>query len=226
MTDEKAMVICIDGPSGAGKGTVASLLASRLGFPLLDSGALYRVSAIAAEDAGVNLNDEARVAEIASDMKIKFTAASASEPVSVSLDGVDITSRVRLEATGSNASVVAKHPLVRAALLELQRDFAMPPGLVADGRDMGTVVFPEAQHKVFLTASAEERAKRRVNQLKKQGVNVSLAAVLKDIEERDERDTNRAVSPLKPADDAVLLDSTSLSIDEVLESIIQSCGLS
>lgn len=226
MHDSEATVICIDGPSGAGKGTVASLLAERLGYPLLDSGALYRVTAVAALDAGVDLASEDEVAAIAKQMNISFKAASANEPVSVLLNGQDITARVRLEDTGAQASIVAKHPAVRSALLEVQRSFAVTPGLVADGRDMGTVVFPEAKFKVFLTASSEERAKRRVNQLKNQGVNVSLAAVLRDIEARDERDTNRAVSPLKPADDALLLDSTDLSIEEVLNRIISYCGFS
>lgn len=226
MHDTKVTVICIDGPSGAGKGTVASLLADHLGYPLLDSGALYRVTAVAALDAGIDLDSEDEVAAVAQQMNVSFKAASANEPVSVLLNEKDITARIRLEDTGAKASIVAKHPAVRAALLEVQRGFAVAPGLVADGRDMGTVVFPEAKFKVFLTASAEERAKRRVNQLKNQGVSVSLAAVLRDIEARDERDMNRAVSPLKPADDALLLDSTNLSIDEVLNKIISHCGLS
>jgi cytidylate kinase len=214
-------VVCIDGPSGAGKGTAAVMVAKALGYNLLDSGALYRVVAIAAEKRGVNPKDEDGVAAIAQTMRLDFAVSSADEPVQVLLDGDNITDEVRLESTGAKASVVAPLSAVRAALLEYQRHFVKAPGLVADGRDMGTVVFPESPYKIFLTASAEERAERRHKQLKNKGVSVSLAAVLEDIRIRDDRDMNRATAPLKAAADALTIDSTSLSIEEVVETIIE-----
>jgi len=215
-----APVICIDGPSGAGKGTASVMVAQALGFKLLDSGALYRVTGIAADRAGVDLTDEMAVAKVAEGMSLDFVVDVPGEPVRVLLDGNDITSDVRTERTGLLASSVAKLQPVRDALFECQRQFAKSPGLVADGRDMGTVVFPESPFKVFLTASAEERAQRRYKQLKNKGNGVSLAAVLRDIEARDEQDMNRASAPLRPADDALIIDSTSLSIDEVVEQIV------
>lgn len=214
-------VVCIDGPSGAGKGTAAVMVAQALGYHLLDSGALYRVVAIAAEKRGVSPTDEAAVAAIAQTMRLDFAVSSAEEPVQVLLEGENITDEVRLESTGAKASVVAPLKAVRAALLDYQRHFVKSPGLVADGRDMGTVVFPESPYKIFLTASAEERADRRYKQLKNKGVNVSLAAVLEDIRIRDDRDMNRATAPLKAAADALTIDSTSLSIKEVVDSIIE-----
>ncbi|MEQ3696914.1 MAG: (d)CMP kinase [Pseudomonadales bacterium] len=214
-------VVCIDGPSGAGKGTAAVMVAQALGYHLLDSGALYRVVAIAAEKRGVSPTDEAAVAAIAQTMRLDFAVSSAEEPVQVLLEGENITDEVRLESTGAKASVVAPLKSVRAALLDYQRHFVKSPGLVADGRDMGTVVFPESPYKIFLTASAEERADRRYKQLKNKGVNVSLAAVLEDIRIRDDRDMNRATAPLKAAADALTIDSTSLSIKEVVDSIIE-----
>ena len=214
-------VVCIDGPSGAGKGTAAVMVAQALGYHLLDSGALYRVVAIAAEKRGVSPTDEAAVAAIAQSMRLDFAVSSAEEPVQVLLEGENITDEVRLESTGAKASVVAPLKAVRAALLDYQRHFVKSPGLVADGRDMGTVVFPESPYKIFLTASAEERADRRYKQLKNKGVNVSLAAVLEDIRIRDDRDMNRATAPLKAAADALTIDSTSLSIKEVVDSIIE-----
>ncbi len=214
-------VVCIDGPSGAGKGTAAVMVAKALGYNLLDSGALYRVVAIAAEKRGVNPTDEEGVAVIAQTMRLDFEVSSADEPVQVLLDGDNITDEVRLESTGAKASVVAPLTTVRAALLEYQRHFVKAPGLVADGRDMGTVVFPESPYKIFLTASAEERAERRHKQLKNKGVSVSLAAVLEDIRIRDERDMNRATAPLTAAADALTIDSTSLSIEDVVEQIIE-----
>jgi len=213
-------VICIDGPSGAGKGTAAVIVAQRLGFHLLDSGALYRVSAIAAERSGISLDDQEAVAEIAAKMNIVFEVAKVGEPVKVILDGNDITSEVRREQTGKNASKVAKYQIVRDALLDCQKAFATQEGLVADGRDMGTVVFPDSPVKVFLTASAQERAERRYKQLKNKGISVSLAAVLRDIEARDEQDTNRSSAPLRPADDALVLDSTGLTIEQVVDKIV------
>ena len=214
-------VVCIDGPSGAGKGTAAVMVAQALGYHLLDSGALYRVVAIAAEKRGVSPTDEAAVAAIAQSMRLDFAVSSAEEPVQVLLEGENITDEVRLESTGAKASVVAPLKAVRAALLDYQRHFVKSPGLVADGRDMGTVVFPESPYKIFLTASAEERADRRYKQLKNKGVNVSLAAVLEDIRIRDDRDMNRATAPLKASADALTIDSTSLSIKEVVDSIIE-----
>jgi len=215
-----APVICIDGPSGAGKGTASVMVAQALGFKLLDSGALYRVTGIAADRADVDLEDAAAVAQVAEGMSLDFVVDVPGEPVRVLLDGNDITADVRTERTGLLASKVAKLQPVRDALFECQRQFAQAPGLVADGRDMGTVVFPESIFKVFLTASAEERAQRRYKQLKNKGNDVSLAAVLRDIEARDEQDINRASAPLRPADDALIIDSTSLSIDEVVAQIV------
>lgn len=197
------------------------MVAKALGYNLLDSGALYRVVAIAAEKRGVNPTDEDGVAAIAQTMRLDFAVSGADEPVQVLLDGDNITDEVRLESTGAKASVVAPLMAVREALLAYQRHFVKAPGLVADGRDMGTVVFPESPYKIFLTASAEERAERRHKQLKNKGVSVSLAAVLEDIRIRDDRDMNRATAPLKAAADALTIDSTSLSIEEVVETIIE-----
>ncbi len=213
-------VVCIDGPSGAGKGTVAVLVAQRLGFQLLDSGALYRVTAIAARRAGIELSDEIEVAKIAASMSLEFKVSAPGEPVRVMLADEDISYEVRQEQTGADASIVAKYQRVRDALLSYQQAFATEDGLVADGRDMGTVVFPTSAVKIFLTASAEERAKRRYKQLKNKGNDVSLAAVLRDIEARDEQDTNRVSAPLRAADDAFRLDSTDLTIDEVVDAIV------
>ncbi|MEX1033604.1 MAG: (d)CMP kinase [Cellvibrionaceae bacterium] len=210
-----APVITIDGPSGSGKGTISQLLAHRLGFHFLDSGALYRLTALAASKQGVSWDDAATVAKLAGRMEVKFKIAG--ERVVVLLDGEDATDAIRKEKMSLGSSTVAAHPGVRTALLSLQKSFQQPPGLVADGRDMGTTVFPRATAKIFLTASAEERALRRYKQLMDKGESVSLRALLKDIQARDERDSQRAVSPLKPADDALLLDSTQLSIVEVLD---------
>lgn len=212
-------VICIDGPSGSGKGTLARRVAEELGFYLLDSGALYRLTALAAVRRGVDLEDEAAVAEVAATMQPRF------EPTGDGwtrtwLDGDNVTRDIRAEEVGMNASRVAALPAVRKALLALQRGFRQPPGLVADGRDMGSVVFPEAPLKIFLTASAEERARRRHKQLKDKGIGANLPALLKDIEARDEQDAQRAVSPMVPADDAIVIDSTSLAIEEVTQQVL------
>ncbi len=213
-------VIAIDGPSGSGKGTIARAVASRLGWHLLDSGALYRLSALACRAAGVDLTDADRVARIAGSMDAKFAATADGEEL-ILLAGRDVTRDLRTEESGSAASVVAQHPGVREALVGRQRAFARAPGLVADGRDMGTVIFPTAGLKVFLTAAAEVRALRRYKQLKDKGIDASLAALFLEIAERDKRDSTRAVAPLRPSIDAVVLDSTQLSIQEVVEQVLR-----
>lgn len=212
-------VVTIDGPSGAGKGTLCRLVAQSTGYHLLDSGSLYRLTALSAMQAGVDLGDMSVVAEIAQALDIRFDASSGGT-TKVFLSGSDVTSDIRREEVGMNASKVAAYPSVRAALLDRQRAFAVEPGLVADGRDMGTVVFPDAAVKIFLTASAEERARRRFAQLLQAGENPDMTAILADIRARDERDSKRAAAPLVPADDAVILDSTELSIEEVLQKIL------
>lgn len=207
-------VITIDGPSGSGKGTIARLLARRLGWRILDSGALYRLLGLAAQRRGIPLDDEARLAQLARTMEVAF------DDERVLLDGDDVSLEIRTEEAGNRASQVAALPAVRQALLQWQRDYARAPGLVADGRDMGTVVFPEAPLKIFLTASAAERAKRRYNQLKEKGLDANLRDLIKEISERDERDRNRSVAPLRPAPDALELDSTGLSIEQVMERVL------
>ncbi len=215
-----APVIAIDGPSGAGKGTVSRAVAHALGWSLLDSGALYRLVALAGRRAGVDLADGEALARIAVNLDIRFGATATGGEI-VELDGRDVTRRVRTEEAGNDASKVAAQGAVRAALLERQRRFAVPPGLVADGRDMGTVVFPDAPLKIFLTASAEERAARRHKQLKEQGVTANLAALSLEIAERDRRDRTRAVSPLVASSDAVLIDTTAIPAETVVDTILQ-----
>ncbi|WOF79013.1 (d)CMP kinase [Pseudomonas sp. FeN3W] len=213
-------VITIDGPSGSGKGTVAALLAGKLGWNFLDSGALYRLLAFAARNHGVDLTNEEALKVLAEHLDVQFGAARDGRGMIITLEGEEVTESIRNEQVGAGASQVAALPVVRTALLQRQKAFREAPGLVADGRDMGTVVFPDAPLKIFLTASAEERARRRYLQLKARGDDVNLASLLEEIRERDERDTQRAVAPLKPADDAVQLDSTTLSIEEVLQKIL------
>ena len=213
-------VIAIDGPSGSGKGTIARQVANALGFHLLDSGALYRLTAIAAQNSGIQLEDAVAVAEIARGLDVRFdNHEDGSERIWLANE--DVTDTVRKESTGAGASTVAAIPAVRDALLERQRAFQKPPGLVADGRDMGTHVFTSAVLKIFLTASAEERAKRRYKQLKDKGMDVTLAALSRDIEDRDRRDSERSVAPLKPASDARILDSSELSIDAVTKTVLE-----
>ncbi|WP_431688415.1 (d)CMP kinase [Hahella sp. NBU794] len=214
-------VITLDGPSGSGKGTIAQLTARALGWNILDSGALYRLTALSAERQSVDLADEVVVAKVAETLDVRFEAGTPGQPVSVILMGDDVTLEIRTETCGAMASRVAAYPMVRAALLQRQRDFQSAPGLVADGRDMGTVVFPDAPCKIFMTASAEVRARRRYDQLKQQGESVKISHLLKEIKERDERDTNRSNAPLRPADDAVVLDTSDFSVDEVLEKVLQ-----
>ncbi|MCD9494025.1 (d)CMP kinase [Photobacterium carnosum] len=213
-----APVITVDGPSGAGKGTLCMLLAEKLGWNLLDSGAIYRVLALAALHHGVDTESEDALVPLAAHLDVQFVAEG--ELVRVILEGEDVSDTLRTEKVGNAASKVAALPRVREALLRRQRAFNEQPGLVADGRDMGTVVFTSAEVKIFLDASAEERATRRMNQLQKQGLDVSFSRLLSEIQERDYRDRNRAVAPLRPADDALLLDSTEMSIEQVLEKVL------
>ena len=218
-----APVITVDGPSGAGKGTISHLLAETLGWQLLDSGALYRVTGQACLIEGVGWDDEPAVTEVARNLQVSFTAAASGE-ILVAYKGVDVSREIRTEEGGRGASTVAAIPAVRQALLARQRELRQLPGLVADGRDMGTVVFPDAALKIYLDASAEERAERRYKQLKNKGLSVSLRALLSSLQERDARDKGRAVSPLEPADDALVIDSTDMSIDEVLNRILSEAA--
>lgn len=213
-------VLTIDGPSGSGKGTLAQMVARRLGWHLLDSGALYRVVGLAAVEQGVDLDDEPALSRLALHLDIRFAATAPGEPAAVILKGRDITDAVRSEQAGHYASRVAIFQAVRDALRARQRAFAMAPGLVADGRDMGTEIFPDADVKVFLTASAEERAQRRYKQLINKGESVSLPALLEDIRARDRRDTERTVAPLRPAPDAHVIDSTQLEIADVEQRVL------
>jgi cytidylate kinase len=213
-------VITVDGPSGAGKGTISHLLAATLGWHFLDSGALYRVTGQACLIEGVSWDDHRAVTEIARHLDVSFRTAANGE-VLVAYKGVDVSREIRTEEGGRGASTVAAIPAVREALLARQREFRQPPGLVADGRDMGTVVFPGATLKIFLTASARERAERRYRQLLEKGENVSLPRLLADIEERDARDSSRDVSPLVPAEDALVIDSTAVPIADVFARVME-----
>ncbi|WP_417544585.1 (d)CMP kinase [Marinobacter sp.] len=224
MSEGHAPVIAVDGPGGSGKGTVTQMLARKLGWHLLDSGALYRLTALAATRQNVSLDDEVALVKVAASLDVAFKPTPEGEPAKVILAGEDVTSEIRTETCGNNASRIAVMQPVRDALLQRQRDFQQAPGLVADGRDMGTVVFPNAPVKIFLTASAEERARRRFSQLKAAGVDVSIDALLEEIRVRDERDMNRSAAPLKPADDAQVIDSTGLSIQEVLDRCMAAAG--
>jgi len=213
-------VITVDGPSGAGKGTISHMLADMLGWHFLDSGALYRVTGQACLIEGVSWDDHCAVTEIARHLDVSFTAAASGE-ILVAYKGRDVSRDIRTEEGGRGASTVAAIPSVREALLTRQRELRQPPGLVADGRDMGTVVFPSADLKIFLTASALERAERRYKQLIAKGENVSLPRLLEDIEERDERDSSRDVSPLVPAEDAIVIDSTATPVEQVFDQVMQ-----
>ncbi len=208
-------VLTIDGPSGSGKGTVALTVSRKLGWHYLDSGALYRVVGLLAQRESVSLDDETALAGLAGVLDLRFDAGRAV------LGDEDVDDEIRSEAGGDRASRVARWPAVRQALLEWQRNCAKTPGLVADGRDMGTVVFPDSKCKVFLTASAEARAKRRFNQLRQKGFDVNIRQLFDEIAERDRRDAGRAVSPLRPAEDALLLDTTELTIDQAVEEVMK-----
>jgi cytidylate kinase len=216
-SDVAIPVITIDGPGGSGKGTVAMRLAERLGWHFLDSGALYRLVAVAAMDRGIADDDEPALGELAAHLDVDFGLTG--EGMVILLDGNYITGRLRSERVSVFASRIAAYPSVREALVQRQRAFRKPPGLVADGRDMGTVIFPDARLKIFLTASAEARAERRYKQLKEKGESVNLSRLFREIKERDARDSSRAVAPLRPAADAHLIDSTEMSVDQVLGKI-------
>ncbi len=216
-------VVAIDGPSGAGKGTVSQLLARRLGWHFLDSGALYRLVAQGARNHAISLDNVEALTTLAAHLDVQFQVADDDSPPRVLLEGEDVTAAIRSETIGNEASKVAAIPEVREALLERQRAFRIPPGLVADGRDMGTVVFPDAEVKIFLTASPEERARRRYKQLKEKDPNVIFNDLVMEIEERDKRDLERDVAPLKPAEDAVVIDTTGLTIEEVMERVVAVC---
>lgn len=214
-------VITVDGPSGSGKGSVSLTLTRLLGWHVLDSGAIYRVLAEAALQQGVDLDDEEALASLAQDLDVTFDIIPGKELQVVRLKGEDISQQIRTEQCGNAASRLAAYPLVRASLLDRQRRFRQFPGLIADGRDMGTVVFPDAPLKIFLSASAAERAKRRYKQLNQQGFSVNLARLSEEIVERDVRDQGRSHSPLKPAPDAVVLDTTDISIEQVVKRILE-----
>ncbi|MFT5755609.1 MAG: cytidylate kinase [Alteromonadaceae bacterium] len=215
---ESVPVITIDGPSGAGKGTVARVIAEQLGWHLLDSGAIYRVLAVATQHHNLGIDDEEALIPIAAHLDVQFEINN--EESKVILEGEDVTNSIRTEEIGELASKIAAFPRVREALLRRQRAFKVTPGLVADGRDMGTVVFTDAPVKIFLTASAEERSQRRFNQLKEKGFDVKIGRLLDDIRQRDERDENRKVAPLVPAEGALIVDSTDISVKEVVSKIL------
>ena len=218
--DQPVPVLTIDGPSGSGKGTISRAVADTLGWHLLDSGALYRAIGYAASMAGIDLSDAAAVTRCAETTKIAFRDADDGGETRVIVNSRDATDEIRTETCGAAASAIAAIPTVRTALFDKQRSFRKAPGLVADGRDMGTVVFRDAAHKIFLTASADERARRRYKQLKEKGLAVTLASLLREIEARDERDAIRKVAPLKPATGALIIDTTGIAVDEVVARVL------
>lgn len=214
-------VITIDGPSGSGKGTIAQLLAKRLKWHFLDSGVLYRAIGWAVLHQKINTNDHAALRHLVDTIQIEMKIADIGDEAKIYVDQEDITDAIRSEACSQMASITSAIPLVRAALLDRQRQFRQPPGLVTDGRDMGTVVFPDAPIKFYLTASVEERANRRYSQLKQKGKHVSLPDILRELRARDERDANRAIAPAKPADDVILVDTTSLDVNGAFQTVLQ-----
>lgn len=219
MAQSPVPVLAIDGPSGSGKGTISRAVAERLGWHFLDSGALYRAAGLAASRARIPLDAADALAHCARTVEVRFEDRPGGDPL-VFVDGVECSAELRTETCGATASAIAALPAVRAALVDKQRAFRRPPGLVADGRDMGTVIFPDAGLKVFLTASAAERAGRRHKQLKEKGLDVNIPALLRDILARDARDAERPVAPTRPAEDAVLLDTTGSPIDEVVSRVL------
>jgi len=223
MSNTTAPVICLDGPSGVGKGTICLAVAKRLGWHILDSGSLYRITALQLSrqftDVEVTSIEESQVADIASNLNVIYNEENFE--LVILLDGENVTQLIRNEEIGDKASKIAAIPAVREALLARQRAFLQPPGLIADGRDMGTVVFPDAELKIYLTASPEERAQRRYKQLKDKEIDVNLADLVKELRERDERDMNRLAAPLKPAADAIIIDTTKLNIEQVTEEVMR-----
>ena len=219
MNEQTVPVITVDGPGGSGKGTLAGMLAARLGWHLLDSGALYRLLAFAAHSHGTDLTNEEILTNLAAHLDVQFIPADGDTEQQIILEGEDVSRAIRNETVGAGASKVAALPAVREALLGRQQVFRQAPGLVADGRDMGTVVFPDAPLKIFLTASPEIRAERRYRQLLEKGETANLTGLLDEINARDERDMNRSIAPLRPAEDAILIDSSHMSIENVLETV-------
>ena len=222
MNKSNVPVICLDGPSGVGKGTICLAVAKKLGWHILDSGSLYRITALQVsrkfpETEVVDI-DESQLVEIAENLNVTYEEESGE--LAIILDGQEISSLIRNEKIGDIASKVAAIPVIRSALLERQRAFLQQPGLIADGRDMGTVVFPDAPLKIFMTASAEERAQRRYKQLKEKGIDVNLAPLIEELRQRDERDMNRETAPLKPASDAIIIDTTTLDIEQVTKEVM------
>lgn len=220
----KEPVITVDGASGTGKGTVSQLLAKHLGWHFLDSGALYRVLALAAQKHSVALDNEEAITLLAEHLDVQFVA-QIGNAAKIILEGEEVTDTIRTEKIGNNASIVAALPSVRAALLSRQRAFREAPGLVADGRDMGTVIFPDAEKKFFLSATLEERALRRLNQLKGQGIDVNLGDLVEELRVRDRRDQERTIAPLKPAEDAIVIDTDHCTVEQVLEKILYEIHL-
>lgn len=223
MNEQQAAVVTIDGPGGAGKGTISRLVAARLGWHMLDSGTLYRLVALAARRHGLSWENEPALVTLAGHLDVQFVTDAEGCESRVLLEGEDVSDAIRTEECGAGASRVAVLPGVRAALLERQRAFRESPGLVADGRDMGTVIFPDAPLKIFLTASLQERATRRYKQLKQKGIDVNFATLLEEITARDVRDSQRAAAPLKPALDAVMVDTSALTIEDVVTQVLALC---
>lgn len=217
--EDNAAVITIDGPSGSGKGTISRLLANKLGWHFLDSGALYRLVGVAARNHAISFDDEAALATLAAHLDVEFIADEEVGETRIFLEGEEVSGVIRSEGAGNDASRVAAVQAVRDALYQRQRAFLRPPGLIADGRDMGTVIFPDARLKIFLTASLEERARRRYKQLKEKGLDANLSALFDELAERDERDRNRSAAPLVPAADAVIIDTSDMDIDAVVAEV-------